>query len=108
MINFFCFYKTFSIKERALFLFGCLLILFTALVHINELNGIHIINDEIGYWSNTANILGYSWKNVCSQYYSYGYSLLLIPIFFITDNVGIMYKLAILENAFLLLCSYFL
>lgn len=41
-----------------------------------------LFNDEIGYWSNSAFFLGMDWTSVTGNinYYSYGYSLLLVPL----------------------------
>lgn len=100
--------KNFSTNEKILFFIGFFLIVFAALIYIDKLNGPIIQPDELGYWSHVANILGLSWKNSTHGWYSYGYSLLLIPVFWISQNMYFMYKLAIIENVILLILNYIL
>ena len=100
--------RNFSTNEKTFFFIGFFFILFAGLIYIDKLNGPIIQPDELGYWSHAANILGFSWKNATHGWYSYGYSLLLIPVFFISQNMYFMYKLAIIENAILLILNYIL
>ncbi|MCD7761645.1 MAG: hypothetical protein LUI14_00325 [Lachnospiraceae bacterium] len=69
--------------------------------HISELHAPFLYNDEMGYWSHAANLAGLSWTETESAWYSYGYSLILVPLFWITHNMEILYRLAIGENALL-------
>ncbi|MCC8107030.1 MAG: hypothetical protein LIO99_13695 [Clostridiales bacterium] len=69
--------------------------------HISELRAPIVYNDEIGYWSHAANLAGLFWTETESAWYSYGYSLLLVPLFWITHNMEILYRLAIGENVLL-------
>ncbi|MCD7765164.1 MAG: hypothetical protein LUH53_01400, partial [Lachnospiraceae bacterium] len=69
--------------------------------HISDLHAPFLLDDEIGYWSHAANLAGLSWTGVESLWYSYGYSLLLVPLFWVSHNMEILYRLAIAENALL-------
>ena len=65
--------------------------------------------DEFGYWSSAATILGWDWQEVASlgSYYSFGYSIWLLPILkFITGAPG-TYRGAILINLLLMYLSFF-
>ena len=86
----------------------CLLIIFSVGVwKCWELNRIYIIGDEFGYWANASYMAGLDWGSVASvnSYYSFGYSILLVPLFLI-KNTEIMYKAGICLNA-LILCGSF-
>lgn len=98
-----------SISQRynVLLIVCTCLILFVRLFHITELNGLYLFNDEMGYWSHAANLLGMEWLGTEVGYYSYGYSFLLVPILFLTKNMALAYKLAIFENAILGVLSFF-
>ncbi len=66
-------------------LFACipaLAIFLLATYRLSETGQPILFNDEIGYWSNSAFFLGMDWKSVTGRigYYSYGYSLLLVPV----------------------------
>lgn len=66
-------------------LFACipaLVIFLLAIYRLSETGQPILFNDEIGYWSNSAFFLGMDWKSVTGRigYYSYGYSLLLVPV----------------------------
>ncbi len=66
-------------------LFACipaLVIFLLATYRLSETGQPILFNDEIGYWSNSAFFLGMDWKSVTGRigYYSYGYSLLLVPV----------------------------
>lgn len=83
----------------------CLAILY--LRYIPQLNCITIVGDEFGYWANAAEILGYNWSDIASlnPYYSFGYSLLLLPVLALFETV-IAYKLAIILNVFFVIASF--
>ena len=85
-------------------------ILIFALKDIANLTGINVINDEFGYWGVAAQLAGNDWSDLLAStpYYSYGYSLLLVPLFWLKLPSELMYQIAILFNAGLLVASYFL
>lgn len=72
--------------------------------HINDLYLPFVLDDEFGYWSIAAYFTGYDWSSTTSHiyYYSYGYSLLLTPLFWLFSDPVIMYRAAIVINAALL------
>ncbi|MBD5524274.1 MAG: hypothetical protein HDR04_07625 [Lachnospiraceae bacterium] len=71
-----------------------------------------LFNDEIGYWSNSAFMMGDDWTSVTGRinYYSYGYSLLLIPLRMLADvfywGWDSLYHAAIVLNGIFLVMSY--
>lgn len=71
--------------------------------------GFVLFPDEFGYWACAARLAGYDWSDIASlgSYYSYGYSVLLFPIFLLcTDGVW-AYRLAIILNVFMLVAIFF-
>ncbi|MGN0277927.1 MAG: hypothetical protein ACI4C4_01090 [Lachnospiraceae bacterium] len=71
---------------------------------------IFVINDEFGYWLHAVSAVGYDWKDLIAEtpYYSWGYSLWLVPIVAILPTPELWYKAAILLNVLFLIMSYFL
>ncbi len=73
-----------------------------------------LFNDEYGYWANSAYLMGEDWSSVTSRigYYSYGYSLLLVPLRYLAQqfwwNWDILYQSAVVLNALMLVGSYLL
>ena len=67
---------------------------------IGSIYGFSIFPDEFAYWSYAARINGYDWSAVTSlaPYYSYGYSLILIPIFALFKNAVTAYRVAVSIN----------
>lgn len=90
-----------AIYEKTLFLVcvGCILTI--RLWHLSELYGPFVMWDEAGYWSHAANLAGMSWTKVLTSWYSYGYSFLLAPLFCLTHDMVLLYRMAIVENAIL-------
>ena len=86
---------------------NCIILLFLSIYNIKHLVQPSVLNDEFGYWANAAYIFGYDWSGVSflSPYYSYGYSLLLAPLFFIQDSI-VRYQAAIVLNAVFYILSY--
>jgi hypothetical protein len=86
-----------------------MMIMILALANIKDLNLLTVMNDEFGYWSNAALVAGYDWKDLAmnTPYYSFGYSLVLIPLFWIFKSTATMYRAAIILNALMLCVSYF-
>ncbi len=59
-----------------------------------------ILLDEFFYWEHAAALTGHDWTGVITSapWYSFGYSLLLAPLFFIFTYMSQMYQAAILLN----------
>lgn len=93
-------------REILLFVFLSGIIVWLRLCHISELGGPFLWTDEIAYWSHAANLAGLSWCEVVEAWYSYGYSLFLVPLFWFTHNMSILYRMAIILNALFGLCSF--
>lgn len=85
------------------------------LYYFSNLKNINIVwelPDEAGYLYNAACLAGKDWSSYTSAvgkaYYGYGYSIVLIPLFFICKTGVELVKSAILLNYFFVICSYFL
>lgn len=76
------------------------------IVHVVNIQNIYmpmIYYDELGYWSNGAFFAGLDWANQThNAYYSYGYSLLLAPLFALAENPIQMYQAALVMNCVLM------
>lgn len=69
--------------------------------------GFLIFPDEYTYWSYAAAFAGYDWSPVTSlgAYYSYGYSMILFPVFLLCKNPVVAYRAAVGVNFALLLLA---
>ena len=89
-----------------------LVIFLLAVYRLSDTGQPILFNDEIGYWSNSAFLMGDDWTSVTGRinYYSYGYSLLLIPLRMMADAFywgwSGLYHAAIVLNALFLVMSY--
>lgn len=89
---------------------------FMALIALYPLSKLHelytpwVYNDEIGYWGQAAFLAGYDWSGILKhcEYYSYGYGILLMPLFWLFKNPITMYRAAIVLNVALLEISFIL
>ncbi len=72
--------------------------------------GFVLFPDEFGYWTYAAQIAGYDWSDIVSlgSYYSYGYSLILFPIFMLCKNAVLAYRVALAVNFILLIAGFFI
>lgn len=96
-------------KDITLRVLLTVLLLFIALKNILKLYQPYVLGDEFGYWANAAYLVGYDWSQmlIWTGYYSYGYSLLLIPIMKLFHNSILIYRAAVVLNA-CMLCGSFL
>ena len=79
--------------------------------YIRECNVLAIRNDEYGYWNHAALFSGHDWSDVFAghmHWYSYGYSLILTPLFWFSHNLHLMYKTAVILNGFFAVLTFFL
>lgn len=73
-----------------------------------------LLDDEYGYWSNSAFLTGSDWSSITSKiaYYSYGYSLVLMPIRLLARWCGLswetVYGLAQIVNVSFLILGFFI
>lgn len=84
------------------------IILCVSLSQIRSFDQIVVLNDEFGYWSIGALLSGKDWSSLTSQapYYSYGYSFILMFLFWLVKTPLYMYKAAILLNFLFLVFSF--
>ena len=81
--------------------------------NLEDFNRVKIIDDEFGYWGIAARAAGYDWSDLMAvtQYYSFGYSIVLVPLFLL-NRLGVampvVYRLAIIMNAFFMAGAYLL
>lgn len=77
---------------------------------IGKLYAPSIMPDEMGYWCAGAFFSGNLWTDVMktSPYYSFGYGVLLAPLFWLFDDPVWMFRGAICLNAVFLSGAYFL
>ncbi len=77
--------------------------------NISKSYGYVLFPDEFGYWAYSAMLAGYDWSDIVSlgSYYSYGYSLILFPIFVLCKNAVTAYRVAIAVNFVLLTACFF-
>lgn len=97
-------------KEHTIQVVSALIILMLCSLNIRHLDYVRIINDEFGYWAHAISAVGYDWSDLIAEtpYYSWGYSLWLIPIVAILPTPELWYKAAIMLNVLFLIASYFL
>lgn len=97
------------IRDNIILVCCICVLLVSYLYHIDKSNIIYHLGDEFGYWANAAFIYGYDWSGVASYntYYSFGYSFLLTPLFFI-ERFETRYQVALLLNIFLQVISFLL
>lgn len=93
------------------YLIFILLIIFGVFEYgIQKLCGFTLYPDEFGYWASAADVVGYDWSEMASMgsYYSFGYSLILIPVLKVFTNGITVYRAAIFVNMLMMCGSVFL
>lgn len=93
-------------NEKFILTLMCLITLISRCLLIFYMDGPFIYADEMGYWSHAANMAGLQWSIDGTAWYSYGYSILLVPLFWITHDMSILYKMALFLNAVMSVISY--
>lgn len=89
------------------------LICVICLWNIGDLNRPRTLPNEFGTWGIAASFVGYDWYDFLSMtdYYSFGYSFILIPLMLLSKvgvSMALLYKLAIILNAFFMVGQYLL
>ncbi len=71
---------------------------------IVKLYGFSIFPDEFSYWAYAAEAAGHEWSDVISlgSFYSYGYSMVLFPIFYFCQSSLTAYRVAVALNFILI------
>lgn len=69
-----------------------------------------VLGDELGYWGNAAVLAGRNWYDAMAviPFYSYGYSLFLVPLFWLGLPMAVMYRVALGFNVLFLLAAFVL
>ncbi|MDE7311489.1 MAG: hypothetical protein K2N87_07735 [Eubacterium sp.] len=97
-------------KTLLFLLFSAVIFLFR-IFYIRESNVLAIRNDEYGYWNHAALFTGHDWSDVFAghmNWYSYGYSLILTPLFWFSHDLHLMYKTAIVLNGIFAILTFYL
>lgn len=99
-----------KIRQNKYFAIFILLIIFYFSFYIGKIFGFVIFPDEFGYWFYAAKVAGYDWSHIVSlgSYYSFGYSLILTPIFLLFTDAVVAYRVAVAVNFILLAGSGYL
>lgn len=89
-----------------------LFILTVCLWNVGMQERIRVVDDEFAYWGIAARLAGLDWSGAMShtEYYSYGYSLLLVPLYWLLRagvDVHFIYRAAIFMNAVFLCLSFY-
>lgn len=97
-------------KNNLLYLAFALGVVFLRVFYISRVKGPFVWTDELGYWGHAANLTGNSWAGVMNgiPWYAFGYSLCLAPLFWFTNNIVLMGRLAVLLNAVFSVLAFFL
>lgn len=95
-------------KDISYILLGIIVISAVTMCNIDKMNGIRIVGDEFGYWLDASVFAGKNWTDVGSlnSYYSYGYSLFLVPIIKLVSSPILAYRLGIAINVIFMIFSY--
>ena len=95
------------IPEKRFLIFVLLMLICILGIGLPKQYAVRFLPDEFGYWSYAAKALGYDWSHLVSLkgYYSFGYSLILLPIMFFFQDAVLAYRMAIVVNAILLAAS---
>lgn len=92
------------------YLFVFVLLLFCYYMYsIHQIYSFELIPDEFGYWTYAATLSGCDWSDIVSlgSYYSFGYTLILYPIFQIFQDSIVAYRAAVTVNFLLMILAYF-
>lgn len=101
--------KDWCIRHKYSVIFIAFLLCFYG-YNISRVYGFIFFPDEFGYWTYAAKAAGYDWSEIVSlgSYYSYGYSLILFPIFKLCNDSVIAYRVAVTLNFVFIGIVYFL
>ncbi len=79
-------------------------------LNIHKIYGFSIYPDEFGYWACAAQTAGCDWSQMASlgSYYSFGYSLILLPVLMLCRDSVTAYRAAVTINMILQCASVFL
>ena len=106
-------YKAISRRDKIVFAAIIVLIFSVFQFGIKQICGFTVYPDEFGYWASAAELIGWNWSEIASlgSYYSFGYSLILLPVLLLTPDSIAAYQMAVFINmlcmciGFVLLCA---
>ena len=83
---------------------------FLRIFYISKVKGPIVYTDELGYCGHAAALTGNTWSGVMGNmpWYAFGYSLLLAPLFLLSTDIAVMYKMAVILNMILGLLNYWI
>lgn len=89
-------------------LFVSAVVLCFGALKMGNIYGFLLLPDEYAYWSYAAWAAGYDWSDITSlgSYFSYGYAILLFPIFKLCKDAVVAYRAAVWCNYILLIVAY--
>lgn len=99
------------LKREHIYFILIILIIFCVFQYgMQKICGFTLYPDEFGYWASAAAAVGYDWSEVASlgSYYSFGYSVILMPILKIFTNGVTAYRAALGVNMLLMCVSMLL
>lgn len=96
--------------QKCIIIFWGLLLVIIYGSKITSINTVWELGDEAGYLCNAAYFAGSDWSDVAASlpYFGYGYSVILVPLFFLCKNGIELIHGAIFVNTICLLLSYFI
>ncbi|WP_026513805.1 hypothetical protein [Butyrivibrio sp. LB2008] len=94
-----------SVVALVLFSLVCL-----CMCGIQGIYSFSLFPDEFGYWAGAAKALGYDFSEITSigSFYSFGYSLILMPVMKIFSDSVLAYRAAVVVNLLLQVSSFFI
>ena len=97
-------------KKKSVFvsiLFGVLLLIIYGR-NVMQICTVWELGDEFGYLNNAAYLVGFNWKEVASKigYHGFGYSVILIPLFYICETGVELIRGGIIINYLLIYLIY--
>lgn len=86
----------------------CVVIFLINIRYISDLNGPHMLDDELGYLGHAASFAGKDWHEVMSHspWFSYGWSIVLVPLFLLFSDMTVIYRSVNVINALLVVAVF--
>ena len=100
-------FKSMDRNEKKTIFFAAIFLFMVNAIFVNRL-GIPYVADEMGYMGTAMYLTGKDWTGLMYylSYYSYGYSILLVPFTFLINEPTTLYKAIIIFNN-LIICASF-
>lgn len=92
-------------------IFSTVLIIVVYSLFTNFPYALNNTGDEFSYLTMAANFSGIDWSQLTSTwcyYYSFGYSLLIAPLFFIFNNIDLVYLCCVILNIIFIVGSFWI